>query len=269
MLELSQSRELITESGSRLLRIERNGKFYWAKHCTKENGHIGDDAADNEWAAYRILRKAGIRQIPSAQKESFHGEEWLLTSEAPGQRLLDIPAPAGLEEAVFSFLRDLSSIQAAHFGSLTAAGPHFDSERLLMRYMFERRSPSLRKDYAALEKLLDSWPDPGAGAHEPVFVAYDLWGGNLFWSDSERKLTVIDLERCFFTDNCAEGASLMGLLPADILETRLCRNDPKRIAKMYVYRALFLLERIDFCANQPQADLLRREMTSTLDKCYV
>lgn len=269
MLELSQTSVLITESGSWLQRIQHNGQFYWAKHCTKKNGHIGDDAADNEWASYSILREAGIRQIPLAQKYSFHGKEWLLTSEAPGQCLLDITPPVGLEEAVFSLLQDLSSIHGTYFGSLTATGPHFDSEYLLMCYMFEQRCPILQKEYAVLRQLLDLLPEPGTYTNEPVFVAYDLWKGNLFWSDSNRKLTVIDLERCFFTDNCAEGASLMGLFPAEILENRLCCNEPKKIAKMYLYRALFLLERIDFCEDQIQAYLLRQELTNTLGKCLV
>lgn len=269
MFELSQPPVLITESGSRLQRIQHNGQFYWAKHCTKKNGHLGDDAANNEWLAYSILKKAGIYQIPFAQKYSFHGEEWLLTSEALGKRLLDVTLPVGLEEAIFSFLQDLSSLHGTCFGSLTTTGPHFNSEYLLMRHMLEQRSAILQEEYAILRQLLDSLLTSNAYIDEPVFVVYDLWKGNLFWSDSNKEMTVIDLERCLFTDNCAEGASLMGVLPADVLENRLCQNNPERVAKMYLYRALFLLERIEFCLDPVQNDLLRQEIANTLQKCSV
>lgn len=269
MENIYQNPLLITESGNILLRIQIQGKFYWAKHCIKKNTHIGDNASDNEWAAYCKLRKFGISQIPFAHKLTFLGQEWLITSEASGKRLLDIPCPNEIDDAIFSFIKDLSSIHSEYFGSITTKGPHFDSEYMLMRCMFEKRCLFLQNEYSVIRNLLDNFLVSGTFTNYPVFVIFDLWKGNLFWSCHKKRLTIIDLERCLFTDACAEGASLLGLISPEILESRLCNNNPKIIAKMYLYRALFLLERIETCNDQNQTDFLRLELTKILDKCSI
>ena len=110
-----------------------------------------------------------------------------------------------------------------------------------------------------LFSILDKLEVAEAFTERPVLVHYDLWPGNIFYCANSRTVTVIDLERCIYADHCAEGASLLGMMDAVALEHRLCAGHPARIAKMYVYRILFLAERLTNCVGEKEyRDILKQ-----------
>lgn len=262
---------MVTEGGNQLYKaITDKQQILWFKTGHKINTHIGDIALDNEQKAYCVVRKIGIPYLPDAESIVADGQRWLVTTQVPGTRLLDIYQnlkPDELDfiiEQVFHFIAMLRCGPAKLFGSLTETGPHFNSERTLMEHMLHMRSGLDDARVKRLFPIIEQLSTQKAFERKPVLVHYDLWPGNIFYDEENQIVTVIDLERCFYTDSCAEGASLLGMMDSELLEQRLCEGCPTRVAKMYVYRVLFLLERLDCCKNNEECQSIRCHLDAAM-----
>lgn len=276
MIDVHKISELIlvtvTENGNRLYRAALQGEqVYWFKTGRKLNTHIGDVSLDNERVAYHIAGRIGVPFLPDSESMDFDGQRWIVTAEAKGNRLLDVQQDLSpeerslIEEQIFCFISGLGRERARFFGSLTQAGPRFESEHALMRHMLQLHRGAADGLFMRLCLILDELEKHGAFTSQPVLVHYDLWPGNIFYCADRRTVTLIDMERCIYTDSCAEGASLLGMIDAAVLEQRLCDGCSARIAKMYVYRIAFLLERLDSCTENREYQDIRYQLDSAMD----
>lgn len=259
---------LITESGTqlRLFSFDGDDRIYVGKYSDKLNSHIRDVAFDNESEAYAKLAQYKVRSILPVKTIIYGGRKWLIMPKAQGKCLLnEIDSSDAInrkitERLLFRYLSDLSNIKSSYFGSLTSSGPKFTSEKELLKYMLDCRAHILRNSYNELYDVLDILEQRGAYTQTPNVVHYDLWPGNIFYNDKTKEIVVIDHERCLYTDKCAEGASLLGMIDSKTLEEMLCEGKKEIIAKMYLYRIIFLLERLEISSINAISSELNRAL---------
>lgn len=257
-----------TESGNQLCKTLLHQQIYWFKRGNKINTHIGNTAFDNECAAYRITNRASIPYLLDAEIINFDKKQWIVTTEARGERLLDIEKNINcetrnfIEKEILQFVSLLGQKKGSFFGSLSEDGPRFNSERNLIKRMIDMHAGCHSQELVSVLDILDAHD---AFTVHPVLVHYDLWPGNIFYCSDSRTVTVIDLERSLYSDQCAEGASLLGVIDASVLERCLCAGNPARIAKMYAYRIVFLLERFNCCMEKEERQGISAQLDEAID----